>query len=275
MTMNYAAWIGKSRHSEDEISRILVRRMQATLAERCYQPNLDDLPMCWQWMFFQPELTEQYLGGDGHPKRGDFLPAMEGLIRMWAGGEFEFIQPLKIGEIAQCQTTIKSIKEKQGTTGRLVFVCLQHDYSQNGILCVRELQEVVYREPSPAKSESKAPPTAEWSSTLLPTPTLLFRYSALTFNGHRIHYDYPYTHDTEGYQNLVVHGPMIATLALHTAQLQFPHRSVKTFRYRGVRPSLLPDLIRFEGRMIAPKTAEVWACNDRGIIQQGEVVFYE
>lgn len=273
MTMNYTAWLGKTCEREDEISRILVRRMQATLAGWCYQPEKEDLPMCWQWIFFQPELEEQYLGGDGHPKRGDFLPAMEGLIRMWAGGEFKFIQPLKIGEIAQCKTTISSIKEKQGSTGRLVFVRLHHEYSQNGLVCVQEEQDVVYRQPTPAKTVSEAPPVAQWSTCLQPTSTLLFRYSALTFNGHRIHYDYPYTHDIEGYQNLVVHGPMIATLSLHTAQLQFPHRTVKTFRYRGVRPSLLPDLIRFEGRMLEQNTAEVWACNDKGIIQQGEVIF--
>ncbi|MBV7434624.1 MaoC family dehydratase N-terminal domain-containing protein [Cardiobacteriaceae bacterium TAE3-ERU3] len=269
----FDAWLGKSRESEDEISRILVRRMQATIGARCHTPDSEHLPMLWQWMFFQPELPAEELGGDGHPKRGDFLPPMDGLIRMWAGGAFEFVKPLRVGEVAQCKTTITSIKEKHGSTGRLVFVRLHHEYSQDGEVCIHEDQDVVYREPSPAKTSSDAAPQAEWSETLSPDSTLLFRYSALTFNGHRIHYDYPYTHDVEGYDHLVVHGPMIATLALHCAQRQFPERTVKTFRYRGVRPSQLPHDIRFEGRMVDDNRAEVWACNENGLIQQGEVTF--
>ena len=162
---------------------------------------------------------------------------------MWAGGRVEFIAPLTVGAEAHRLSTIMHIEEKHGRTGALLFVTVRHDYSQHGQLCVREEQDIVYREPNPPKLDSApADAPADWSEAVTPTPTLLFRYSAVTFNGHRIHYDFPYVTETEGYAGLVVHGPMIATLNLRAFIRANPGKRVRHFAYRGVRPLTVPTL---------------------------------
>jgi len=226
------------------------------------------------WCFFQEPVAEAQLGSDGHPARGGFLPPADNRNRMWAGGRVEFIAPLKVGAEAHRLSTIVHIEEKHGRTGALLFVTVRHDYSQHGQLCVREEQDIVYREPNPPKrSSAQAAEPADWYEAVAPTPTLLFRYSAVTFNGHRIHYDQPYVTATEGYPGLVVHGPLIATLNLRAFIRANPGKQVRHFAYRGVRPLTLPTPFEVAGRISAPGQAQLWAGNADGVAQSAEVLF--
>ena len=273
--VNLKDWIGNSESKQDIISDIMVRRMAATLGMPSPKAG-EPLPALWHWMFFQPELNAEELGRDGHPQLGGFMPPALGRNRMWAGGSFEFIQPLIIGELAVCDSTVENVVEKQGSTGSLVFVTVRHDYSQQGQHKFTERQTIVYREPSPPKTESKQPKhgdSSEWSRCITADSTLLFRYSALTFNGHRIHYDYPYATEVEGYDNLVIHGPMMATLALQDCINALTDKTVTAFEYRGVRPVTLGNDICIEGKLIDKEIAEVWVSNMMGVIQQGRVSF--
>ena len=273
--LNLKDWIGNTESKQDIISDIMVRRMAATLGVP--SPKVGEpLPALWHWMFFQPELNAEELGRDGHPQLGGFMPPALGRNRMWAGGSFEFTQPLIIGEMATCESSIENVVEKQGSTGSLVFVTVRHDYSQQGQHKFTERQTIVYREPSPAKTESEQPKngdSSEWSCSITPDSTMLFRYSAVTFNGHRIHYDYPYATEVEGYDNLVIHGPMMATLALHSFINAHKDKTITAFKYRGVRPVTLGNEICIEGKLVDKHTAEVWVTNSQGMIQQGKVSF--
>lgn len=265
-------WIGNQRSSQDNICETLGRRMAATLGVS--SPKVGEpLPALWHWMFFQPELNSDALGEDGHPQVGGFMPPTLGRNRMWAGGHLEFNEPLIIGESATCTSSIENVIEKQGSTGSLVFVTVRHDYTQQGQHKFTERQDIVYRLPTPAKPTSDAAPKSQWSQAITPDTTLLFRYSAVTFNGHRIHYDYPYVTDTEGYDNLVVHGPLMATLALQGCINAHPNKTVKSFKYRGVRPVTIGHDIYIEGRIVDDSHAEVWISNDKGVIQQSQVEF--
>lgn len=270
---DFSAWIGRTEEAHDVLSRNLVKRIAATFGEATPADG-EPLPPLWQWCFFQEPVFESQLGSDGHPARGGFLPPADNRNRMWAGGRLEFIAPLTAGGEALRLSTILNIEEKHGRTGSLLFVTVRHDYSQNGLLCVREEQDIVYREPNPPRLNSgEAPENGDWSETVSPTPTLLFRYSALTFNGHRIHYDYPYVTDTEGYPGLVVHGPMIATFNLRAFIRANPDKPVRHFAYRGVRPLTLPTPFQVGGRIVEPGKALLWAGNADGVAQSAEVQF--
>jgi len=270
---DFSAWIGRTEEAHDVLSRNLVKRIAATFGETTPADG-EPLPPLWQWCFFQEPVFETLLGGDGHPARGGFLPPADTRNRMWAGGRVEFIEPLRVGADAHRLSTLLQIEEKHGRTGSLLFVTVRHDYSQQGQLCVREEQAIVYREPNPPKLNSgAAPEPGDWSETIVPTPTLLFRYSAVTFNGHRIHYDYPYATRTEGYPDLVVHGPMIATLNLRAFIRANPGKRVRHFAYRGVRPLNVPTPFQVGGRLVEAGKAQLWAGNAAGVAQSAEVVF--
>lgn len=268
-----SAWIGRSEEVHDHLSLTLLQRIAATLGEPAPQAG-DALPPLWQWCFFQPAVAEAGLGGDGHPARGGFLPPADNRNRMWAGGRIEFHQPLRAGAEAKRISTILKVEEKHGRTGALLFVTVQHDYLQDGQLAIREEQDIVYREPSPPKlSTGAALPEGDWQEPVTPSPTLLFRYSAVTFNGHRIHYDWPYVTETEGYPGLVVHGPLIATLNLRAFCRANPQARLRRFAYRGVRPLIAPQSFVVGGCRTGTGEAELWAGNSDGIAQQAEVQF--
>jgi itaconyl-CoA hydratase/mesaconyl-C4 CoA hydratase len=270
---DYSAWVGRTKRAQDVLSQNLVQRIAATFGEAAPADG-EPLPLLWQWCFFQAPVPEAQLGADGHPLRGGFLPAADDRNRMWAGGRLEFIEPLRVGATAERLSTLLHIEEKHGRSGALLFVTVRHDYSQNGQLCLREEQDIVYREPNPPKLASdQAPATAQWSETITPTPTLLFRYSAVTFNGHRIHYDHPYVTATEGYAGLVVHGPMIATLLLRACVRANPQARVRHFAYRGVRPLTVPTPFDVSGRLLEPGRAQLWAGNEAGVAQSADVTF--
>ena len=270
---DFTAWIGRTEEAQDHLSRNLIKRIAATFGEGIPADG-DALPPLWAWCFFQEPLAESLLGTDGHPARGGFLPPADNRNRMWAGGRIEFFEPLRVGADAHRLSTITHIEEKHGRTGALLFVTVRHDYSQDGRLAIREEQDIVYREPNPPKQSSgEAVPGGDWSETVVPTSTLLFRYSAVTFNGHRIHYDYPYVTGTEGYSGLVVHGPMIATLSLRAFCRANPEARLRRFAYRGVRPLIAPQPFSVGGRLLEPGKAQLWAGNDAGIAQSAEVDF--
>jgi itaconyl-CoA hydratase/mesaconyl-C4 CoA hydratase len=271
--IDLSTWIGRSEEIHDQLSLNLVKRIAATLGTQTPASG-EPLPPLWQWAFFQEPLPEVGLGTDGHPARGGFLPPADNRNRMWAGGRFEFFAPLRVGSEATCVSTIAQVEEKIGKTGALLFVTVRHDYLQDGSLAVREEQDIVYREPSPPKTRSdEAVPPGDWREVIEPTSTLLFRYSAVTFNGHRIHYDWPYVTETEGYAGLVVHGPLIATLVLGAFCRANPSVRLRRFAYRGLRPLIVPDAFEVGGRIVAPGHAELWAGNANGIAQKSEVYF--
>ncbi|KSW27937.1 MULTISPECIES: MaoC family dehydratase N-terminal domain-containing protein [unclassified Pseudomonas] len=271
--MSYAAWIGRTQESQEELSTLLVSRLAATLGEPAPAAG-EALPPLWHWAFFQDAVPEAGLGADGHPARGGFLPPADGRNRMWAGGRLEFHEPLLVGHEASRVTTILKVEEKHGRTGALLFVTLRHDYLQEGRLALREEQDIVYREPSPPKlGGTEALPEGAWREAVEPSPVLLFRYSAVTFNGHRIHYDWPYVTGAEGYPGLVVHGPLIATLNLRAFCRANPQARLRRFAYRGLRPLICPEPFELGGRPSGPGKAEVWAGNAAGIAQRGEVEF--
>lgn len=267
------AWLGRQETLRDTIAPTLVERMAATLDDTLPVTG-DALPLLWHWMLFQPAVAPAGLGADGHPARGGFLPPAQGRIRMWAGGRLDFIAPLTVGAAVRRESTITAIDEKAGRTGSLLFVTVRHEVYEGERLSLREEQDIVYREPTPPRLASgQACPAADWVATVHPTPTLLFRYSAVTFNGHRIHYDHPYATETEGYPGLVVHGPLIATLTLQAFGQAHPQARVRRFTYRGLRPLIAPQPFTVGGRIDGPGHADTWAGNADGLAQTSTVEF--
>ncbi|MRK21922.1 MaoC family dehydratase N-terminal domain-containing protein [Pseudomonas sp. JG-B] len=271
--VDLSAWIGRTEETHDQLTDNLVKRIAATLGEPAPTYGEALLPL-WHWAFFQEPVPESGLGTDGHPSRGGFLPPADNRNRMWAGSRLEFIEPLRVGSEVTRISTILDVQEKQGRTGSLLFVTVRHEYFQDGTMALREEQDIVYREPSPPKLTTSEPlPSGEWNESIVPTPTLLFRYSAVTFNGHRIHYDWPYATEQEGYPGLVVHGPLIATLNLRAFMRAQPTARVRRFSFRGVRPLICPERLSIGGQILSEGKATVWVGNEAGIAQLGEVEF--
>jgi len=216
------------------------------------------------------------LGTDGHPARGGFLPPAQDRNRMWAGGRVQWHQPLKVGVPAERVSKVLKVEEKAGRTGALLFVTVRHEYHQAGDIVIEEEQDIVYRQPSPPKlSGSEPAPQAQWRDTVNPTSVLLFRYSAVTFNGHRIHYDHPYVTDVEGYPGLVVHGPLIATEMVAAFTRAHPRARPTHLSYRGLRPLISPTPFQVAGCLTEPGVAQLWAEQDGTLAHQAEMRFTE
>lgn len=196
------------------------------------------LPPLWHWIYFLEGLPPSDLGHDGHPARGGFLPPVPLSNRMWAGGKLVFQSDLLLGTSVQKRSRIHNVERKPGRSGELVFVTVVHDLLHQGRVAVTETQDIVYKVPTlpTVMPPSPAMPEPLYTKSFVPDSTLLFRYSALTFNGHRIHYDVDYCRDIEGYANLVVHGPLNATMLAGYAQ-DIAGRSAKEFSYRALQPS--------------------------------------
>ena len=242
-------WIGKTHTDVDLIAARHARLMAATVDHFAPQQirNGACLPPLWHWIYFLEGLPPGELGRDGHPARGGFLPPVPLPNRMWAGGRVSFPAPLTIGSTVQKKSSILNVDHKRGRSGDLVFVTALHEiHSQNGEPLLREEHDIVYKGPAmPASTPAPAPapmPPGEFTRTVTPTSTTLFRYSALTFNGHRIHYDVDYCRDIEGYKNLVIHGPLTTALLAGFAEKTGASRVVD-FRYRGLAPALIGNAI--------------------------------
>jgi 3-methylfumaryl-CoA hydratase len=286
-------WVGRSETHHDWIHAAPLRGLHALLAadapaagQANADPDLgartgDAVSPLARWLYFLPTAPQSQLASDGHPHKGGFLPPVPLPRRMWAGGrlQWEVDNPLRVGDQARLVSTVKSVSHKAGRSGELVFVVVEHlVYNQTG-LCLSEEQDLVYRS-APAAGQAapeptRAPTEATWVTEHTPTPPWLFRYSALTFNAHRIHYDRPYATEVEGYAGLVVHGPLIATLLVEQVRRALPHARIERFAFKAVRPTL--DLHPFE---VCAKVGEggeaepiaLWAQDHQGLLtMQGEL----
>jgi 3-methylfumaryl-CoA hydratase len=244
-------WIGRTQAAEDVIRAWPARALAAALDwERGEFADGDALPPLWHWMYFLEAPRASELGPDGHARRGGFLPPVALPRRMWAGGRFVFEEGLRIGEAAERVSRIEDVREKQGRSGPLVFVVVRHEVRTARGLALSEEHDIVYRglEQAGAPARAQEPfGEAAWSQTVRPDAVLLFRYSALTFNGHRIHYDQQYCVEQEGYPGLVVHGPLLATLLLELLRRQAPEAAIRTFEFRAVGPAFAGEAVRLSG----------------------------
>ncbi len=248
MTTSISEWVGRTEETDELISLAPVQAAAATLDDTSTEFMTGSaLPALWHWFFFLPRVPQSRLGPDGHPQRGGFMPPIELPRRMFAGARMRFLKPLIIGKPARRQSVIREVSEKAGRTGKLAFVSVWHEIQQDAGICIEEEQDIVYREAgapvtAPELREFAPAPAGSWSRMITPDPTLLFRFSALTFNAHRIHYDRDYATAREGYPGLVVHGPLTAVLLMELVRSHSP-RPVSTFAFRGLEP--LFDLAPF------------------------------
>jgi len=268
-TKTLEEWIGRTESLSDYVAPAPIAALSATLERESagLQPG-DPLPPFWHWLYFLPIHRPSELDQDGHLKRGEFLPPVPLPRRMWAGSRLEFHRPLRVGDRISRASLISEVTYKEGRSGPLVFVTVRHQISNSGGLAVTEHQDLVFRE-NPKRGDPapgiKTRPRGQWQRVIYPDPILLFRYSALTFNAHRIHYDRPYAVEVEGYPGLVVHGPLIATLLLELLDRNCPGRALRRFTFRAVRP--LFDTAEFSvcGRLAAEeKNVELWAQDKEG-----------
>ena len=268
-------WVGKTEVKQDVIQAGLADALAATLDRAAPTAGL---PPLWHWIYFWTAVPASEVGADGHPQRGGFLPPVPLPRRMWAGGRLTFTAPLALGQPATRTSRILDVSAKDGATGQLAFVTVRHEIAQDGRIAVTEEHDIVYRglpQPGAAAPAGKpAPAESAWSREITPDPVLLFRYSALTFNGHRIHYDRSYVTGVEGYPGPIVHGPLIATLLLDLLHRHMSEATVAQFSFRAVGP--LFDIAPFtvcgqpaeDGRSV-----KLWAKNQRGeLAMQAEAV---
>ncbi len=234
-------WIGRSEERRDLVTAAPIAALSATLDRDDPLPDAgSEVPPLWHWLFFTPLARQSEIGADGHARRGGFLPPVALPRRMWAGGDLEFVRPLSVGAAIARTSRIVDVRSKAGRSGSLVFVKVRHEVAGAGGVAVVEEQDIVYRDAPAAGAPRPQPAPARtdesFSRVVVPDPVLLFRYSALTFNGHRIHYDRSYVTDVEGYPGLVVHGPLIATLLLDLLRRQWPSTPVRRFTFRALAP---------------------------------------
>jgi 3-methylfumaryl-CoA hydratase len=238
-------WTGRPKVESDTLNVRHARLMAATLGlEQASFVEGSPLPPLWHWLYFLEGLPPHELGRDGHPARGGFLPPVPLENRMWAGGRVSFAAPLPLGAAVEKHSTVSSVEHKSGRSGDLVFVTVLHEIFHNTVLALSEEHDIVYRNQSKEQSAraQQASEAASVTKPFTPDSTMLFRYSALTFNGHRIHYDVDYCRNVEGYGNLVIHGPLNATVLAGFAE-EVTGKRLLSFNYRGVRPALLGTML--------------------------------
>ena len=271
-------WVGKSRSDEDLIAARHARLMAATVdyfaPERIRDG--DSLPALWHWLYFLEGSPAHELGRDGHPARGGFLPPVPLANRMWAGGRVRFVAPVPIGAMVRRKSTLVRVDHKEGRSGDLVFVTVLHELeSSGGEALVREEHDIVYKEPSPPIAAGTAghevAPRGQFTKTFVPTSTMLFRYSALTFNGHRIHYDSDYCRAVEGYPNLVIHGPLLATLLAGFAE-EAGGKRLRGIDYRALAPAFLGATVTLHGD-VRDHRVDLRALDDGRACMQAQATF--
>lgn len=262
-------WIGRSRTSSDVVAADHLAKVAATFDGE--PPSLKEnspLPPGWHWALFAEISPLSGIGRDGHQALGEFLPPVSLPRRMWASGDLSITRPLCVGEAARKTSTILSVEEKRGRTGELVFVRVGHEFSGNRGGEMREEHQIVYREapaPGTAQPEPMLPEhQADSSRTVTASPVQLFRYSAVTFNSHRIHYDVDFCRNEEGYDGLIIHGPLTATLLMDFACKQIPKRQLKSFAFRALSPLTHVHQFSLHVRKTGDNQFGVWACNHRG-----------
>jgi 3-methylfumaryl-CoA hydratase len=264
-------WVGRTEQRTDEMTAMPLAALAATLDREDPSPGPgSEVPPLWHWLYFAAVARQSELGPDGHPARGGFLPPVPLPRRMFAGGRLEFLKPLRVGDRVTRTSKVARVDGKQGRSGALVFVMVRHEFSVGSELAMTEEHDIVYRdnlEPGgPAAGPQPAPAAETFAREIVPDPVLLFRYSALTFNGHRIHYDRSYVTEVEGYPGLIVHGPLIATLLLDVLRRNVPEARVRRFSFRAVRP--LFDIHRFTVccRPQGERNYTLWARDHEGAL---------
>jgi len=261
-------WIGRTETTEDAAAAGPVQRLAAVLDHAGGVWRAGEVPPLGHWLYFLPAVAQSALGEDGHPRRGGLLPPVALPRRMWAGGEIEFLAPIGLGARLTRRSTVRGIAPKFGKSGAMVFVTLLHEITADGVAAVIERQDIVYREAAragvPVQAGEAAAKTAG-ARVIVPDPVLLFRFSALTFNAHRIHYDRDYARDVEAYGGLVVQGPLIATLLMDHFLRANPGRAVSRFSFRARSPLL--DIAPFVLNA-APEAggAALWAAHTGGAV---------
>lgn len=244
--------VGRSERVTDTLDLRQARLMQLTLDREATFASGDPLPPFWHYLYFNPQIRASDLGLDGHERLGRFIPDFGLPRRMWAGGRVTVDAPLRLGETVEKTSTIRAIEEKNGRSGQLCFVTVDHDFTVAGAHRMRETQTIVYRA-APATGVAPPPGTpapddAMFAREVTPDPVLLFRYSALIFYGHRIHYDADYARETEGYPGLVVQGPLIATLLIDLGLERLGARQLRAFDIRAMAPLFVTDPFSLQGR---------------------------
>ena len=238
----YRAFVGREATATSTVAPESADLMAATLdrADPPARPG-DALPPMWLAMAFRPDARRSQIGPDGHPMRGDFLPPVALPRRMFGGARLRYLAPLPVGIPITRRSRVADVAAKRGGSGLMVFVTVAQTYSAEGVVCVDEEQDIIYREaaapgtPTPPPSASPVP-DAPWAQTWHPDPVTLFRFSALTFNGHRIHYDRPYATGEEGYPGLVVHGPLTALLLAELCRAGSGGQPLAAFSFRARAP---------------------------------------
>lgn len=301
------SWIGRSETLSDSVTAAPMRALSATLDRDDAAPVPGTaLPPLWHWLYFLPMAPQSQIGPDGHPKRGGFLPPVPLPRRMWAGGRLEWNadNPLRQGDVVTRTSRIESVTHKSGRTGDLLFVLVKHEIANERGVALTEEHDIVYRAaapaPTPGAGASRLPPegaltglgrpgagsaapdgpaptpaptNGTWQRRITPDDVLLFRYSALTFNGHRIHYDRKYVTEVEGYPGLIVHGPLIATLLVDLVRRQMPQAFIRRFAFKAVRPTFDLNPFTLNGLPAADgRSVRVWGADHDGwLTMSGDV----
>ena len=274
------SWTGRTETFVDQAAPTQVRSLSATLDSEDSAPGLGDaLPALWHWLYFLPQHRQSEIGPDGHARRGGFLPPVPLPRRMWAGGrlQWEVANPLRVGDALRRVSSIESVIHKRGRSGDLLFVLVRHAIFNDTGLCLTEEHDIVYRAAAQAGEAAPAPIAADqgapWQREVLADAVLLFRYSALTFNSHRIHYDRSYVTQEEGYPGLVVHGPLIATLLLDLVRRHLPDATMGQFSFKALRPTFDQHPLRLYAQPAHDgRSVRVWASDHAGwLTMQGDV----
>ena len=265
-------WQGRTERRSDVVTAAPLAALAATLDRDDTLPAPGaEVPPLWHWLFFTPLARQSEIGPDGHAKRGGFLPPVPLPRRMWAGGRLEFLQPLQVGDAIVRDSRIVKVDAKSGRSGELVFVTVRHEVSNARGIALTEEHDIVYRDMlvpgAPSPTPQSAPNDPSFSRGVTPDAVLLFRYSALTFNAHRIHYDRAYVTQVEGYPGLIVHGPLIATLLADLVRRELPDAQMRRFTFTAMRPLFDIHAFKLCGR-IEPDARNVtlWARDFEGFL---------
>ena len=271
-TINLQDWVGRSEAVDDLVTATPCAALAATLDHPAQRPPAGfALPALWHWLYFLPLHPQSDIGPDGHASRGNFMPPVDLPRRMWAGSQLSFHAPIRVGDAVRRVSTIMGVQRKEGRSGALIFVQVRHQVFCNAApqAALTEFHDIVYRGAAQAGEVAPAPRAApgssSWQRSIVPDDVLLFRYSALTFNGHRIHYDRRYVTAVEGYPGLVVHGPLIATLLMDVLRRNRPDGVVASFEFRALRPTFDLHPFSVHGEPEADgKTVHLWARDHEG-----------
>lgn len=268
--IDFCDWIGRSEQQCDIVTEAPIQALASTLDHATELNAGAPIPALWHWLYFLPKAMTSDLAEDGHPHKGGFMPPIPKPRRMWAGSQVEFLAPVCIGSHLRRTSTVVDVNLKSGRSGSMYFVKVRHEIFADEELSIVEEQDVVYRDPSPAippqeLQHQSRPEEAMFSRKIHPSAALLFRYSALTFNSHRIHYDRDYAINVEGYAGLIVHGPLLATLMLDLIRRDLPTARVRRFSFKAQKPVLDTASFWVCGKRHEESEVSLWITNTDGV----------